>query len=202
MIYRRSLETGYVPAAPFMKRVRRYVAYHDKINGLHQTQIAAWTGLGGRARGEQMLGTTSVLASKIGIKHDLLLKWMSGRTQFIPFDDADKLLCEMNQVWAWQEDPRLNRIYWKVNLLPLDEPKRFARQWKAKKLAERAAKEKIRREAVAVPKKFCAVIGCKRSHYAHGWCRMHYERVQKTGDPGPVGLLASSRRKDESLTAA
>lgn len=29
----------------------------------------------------------------------------------------------------------------------------------------------------------CVIDGCGRSHEAHGWCRMHYKRWAKWGDP-------------------
>jgi len=31
--------------------------------------------------------------------------------------------------------------------------------------------------------------GCPRPQLAGGWCRMHYTRVLKTGDPGPVAAI-------------
>jgi hypothetical protein len=30
--------------------------------------------------------------------------------------------------------------------------------------------------------------GCPEPHEARGWCHLHYKRVRKTGDPGPVGV--------------
>jgi hypothetical protein len=32
----------------------------------------------------------------------------------------------------------------------------------------------------------CAVPGCGRPVCAKGWCRLHYDRVRLTGQPGPV----------------
>jgi hypothetical protein len=31
--------------------------------------------------------------------------------------------------------------------------------------------------------KLCSIDGCGRRHAAHGWCLMHYKRVQKHGSP-------------------
>jgi len=35
--------------------------------------------------------------------------------------------------------------------------------------------------------------GCERGAFTLGWCSMHYGRVRKTGDPGPVGRMLSAR---------
>jgi hypothetical protein len=35
----------------------------------------------------------------------------------------------------------------------------------------------------------CSVEGCVSSAYARGYCNRHYQRVLKSGAPGPVGLL-------------
>lgn len=29
----------------------------------------------------------------------------------------------------------------------------------------------------------CTVSGCERSHWARGWCRLHYQRWQRNGAP-------------------
>lgn len=34
----------------------------------------------------------------------------------------------------------------------------------------------------------CALDGCDRPHEAKGFCAMHWARVKRTGDPGPIGL--------------
>jgi hypothetical protein len=33
------------------------------------------------------------------------------------------------------------------------------------------------------PKKECSVKGCAEPHHARGWCRVHYARWQRSGDP-------------------
>lgn len=33
----------------------------------------------------------------------------------------------------------------------------------------------------------CTLDGCEKRHYRRGWCSMHFQRVQKTGEPGPIG---------------
>lgn len=30
----------------------------------------------------------------------------------------------------------------------------------------------------------CSLEGCEQRHYSKGWCRMHYNRWRRTGDPG------------------
>lgn len=45
-------------------------------------------------------------------------------------------------------------------------------------------------------KKSCSVEGCDRTHCAKGWCKFHWERVRRTGEPGPVGYLPKGGRVD------
>lgn len=35
----------------------------------------------------------------------------------------------------------------------------------------------------------CSVDGCPKPHFANGYCAMHNARVQKTGEPGPAGMI-------------
>lgn len=37
--------------------------------------------------------------------------------------------------------------------------------------------------------KFCSLEGCEAVHYGQGYCVMHYQRWQRTGNPGPVERL-------------
>lgn len=39
----------------------------------------------------------------------------------------------------------------------------------------------------------CSMVGCDRAVLARGYCSMHYQRVARTGDPGPAQLLGYSR---------
>lgn len=34
--------------------------------------------------------------------------------------------------------------------------------------------------------------GCSYPHYAQGWCYRHWQRVLKTGEPGPLGRLIAA----------
>lgn len=43
----------------------------------------------------------------------------------------------------------------------------------------------------------CNVEGCERDHYGLGWCEAHYDRVRKTGEPGPAEI----RRKAQNRSA-
>jgi len=36
------------------------------------------------------------------------------------------------------------------------------------------------------PVNVCSVAGCERKYASGGYCQMHWLRVRKTGDPGPV----------------
>ena len=38
-------------------------------------------------------------------------------------------------------------------------------------------------------KKMCSIDGCDRTHSAHGWCWMHYDRWLKYGDPESVAFV-------------
>lgn len=38
----------------------------------------------------------------------------------------------------------------------------------------------------------CSVDGCDRPARAHGLCKLHHSRKQRTGDTGPAGLLKAS----------
>jgi 5-methylcytosine-specific restriction endonuclease McrA len=37
-----------------------------------------------------------------------------------------------------------------------------------------------------VSERTCGVEGCERAYHSHGYCGMHWMRVKKFGDPGPV----------------
>lgn len=39
------------------------------------------------------------------------------------------------------------------------------------------------------PKSLCQLEGCDQGVYGNGWCSKHWQRVRKTGSPGPVGTL-------------
>lgn len=36
--------------------------------------------------------------------------------------------------------------------------------------------------------KTCSLDGCDRPHKGHGYCRVHLDRVKRTGDPGPAEI--------------
>lgn len=44
------------------------------------------------------------------------------------------------------------------------------------------------------PQRRCAVDGCDRPHYGHGYCSMHWQRLRKTGSLGPAATLRQNRR--------
>ena len=35
----------------------------------------------------------------------------------------------------------------------------------------------------------CKIENCQREHYARGWCKLHYQRFWKSGDPGTNELM-------------
>ncbi len=41
----------------------------------------------------------------------------------------------------------------------------------------------------------CSIDGCDRLHCARGWCRPHYRRWSRTGEPGPAELGRKRRRQ-------
>ena len=41
----------------------------------------------------------------------------------------------------------------------------------------------------------CSIDGCDRPHFGRGWCRIHYSRWERTGDPG-ADVPIVPRRKD------
>lgn len=47
-------------------------------------------------------------------------------------------------------------------------------------------------------RRICSVIGCERTHYAKGFCNMHYCRFQKHGD---AAVVATSMRHGHSRNA-
>ena len=55
---------------------------------------------------------------------------------------------------------------------------------------------RARAEADAIPERpfpKCKLPGCPKKRGAHGYCYMHWIRVQKHGDPGPVGRIKGER---------
>lgn len=38
-------------------------------------------------------------------------------------------------------------------------------------------------------KRICSIDGCPRPHEARGFCKLHYERYRRHGEPGKLGLL-------------
>lgn len=55
-----------------------------------------------------------------------------------------------------------------------------------------AARAEVRRRAKGMKPHRpggCRAGKCPKSHYADGWCQMHWLRVKRTGDPGPDGNL-------------
>ena len=48
----------------------------------------------------------------------------------------------------------------------------------------------------------CAVEGCLRKRRVKGWCKLHYNRVWRTGDVGPVGLIDRGPRSGQIEAAA
>lgn len=39
----------------------------------------------------------------------------------------------------------------------------------------------------------CSLTDCTRTAHAQGWCKLHWDRVRLTGDPGPVDYIKRSR---------
>lgn len=35
----------------------------------------------------------------------------------------------------------------------------------------------------------CKIKNCQREHYARGWCKLHYQRIWKNGEPGTHELM-------------
>ena len=38
----------------------------------------------------------------------------------------------------------------------------------------------------------CALDGCKEKHWAKSYCRLHYDRFKKTGNPGPLEQMIAA----------
>lgn len=120
----RSLEKGFVPAAPIVRLVKAYCEHHDRLNNFQDFNGAfkSLSTMGDQAADKrvQILGTRTILAGKIGWGADRFYKLLRGRSVMIQFDIADKLLCEIDMQWAWHLDPELREVYQKVNLAHLD----------------------------------------------------------------------------------
>lgn len=52
---------------------------------------------------------------------------------------------------------------------------------------------------MAVAESTCVVDGCGRTRTRRDYCDVHYQRVRKTGDPGPAAALALLPRKQCSV---
>lgn len=55
--------------------------------------------------------------------------------------------------------------------------------------ARRARQDAEVRERTSNRKKCQHPDGCPKWAWSHGWCEMHWRRVEKDGEPGPVGRL-------------
>src|SRR5688500_5543103 len=45
----------------------------------------------------------------------------------------------------------------------------------------------------------CSVEGCDRKHECHGYCRGHYARVRRNGEPGPAEFETKHHSRDKSV---
>lgn len=49
--------------------------------------------------------------------------------------------------------------------------------------------------------KTCQLDGCDRPHFCKGWCNLHYERVRRLGEPGPVGTIEQYSEQEATCPA-
>ena len=59
-------------------------------------------------------------------------------------------------------------------------------------------RDALRRPSIDRAQRLCDIDGCGRPHVAKGLCRMHYERMKRTGDPGAAELRKPGSPRTQS----
>lgn len=160
----RTLQGGYVPAAPVLKHVRAYIDEQNARDNLAEA-LAVYRGKCGKGQkpdDASPAGTLKILAERVGMEWQTLATWLKRRIKMMPFDHADALLCHSVGPDVWHQDPELRAIYvcgcdrninryghlpscQAVQFLALDDPDKYEAKY-AEEYFQRTGKRRRTRE--------------------------------------------------------
>ena len=100
---------GYVPAAPIsrvMNKWRERQEFYPTANANAAVELPE-------------VGPIQKLAWRSGVGYDLLYRLMTGRKDWVEFDNADRIVIAIDPL-LWLHDDELCEIYWNFDLSHLD----------------------------------------------------------------------------------
>lgn len=116
---------GSVPSAVLTPIIRQYVRKYQAGIGAKAGEIIpgscergdrGWIGADER---EHFANATIVLSKEVGMHPETLAKHLKGDREWFGFDVADRLLCKMDLVHLWFQEP-LKTYYYEANLKSKD----------------------------------------------------------------------------------
>ena len=103
-------KSGLIPVAP----IRRVVEQWAKENWwIDERQVQS------KGKKTASLGTTALLAEKVGCHEDTIYHLRAGRNTWIDFDLADRIVTCIDP-WLWRTDEELSELYQSFDLSFLD----------------------------------------------------------------------------------
>ena len=102
------MRAGMIPVAPIRALIERW---SDRTTDYAKL-----------VKGDLFLGNLSIAAELTGIKFESIRAIMSGQTDSVGFDKADRIVCHLSKygAYGWHVEPGLKEIYEEVDLSLLD----------------------------------------------------------------------------------